>query len=345
MKIETTKLQNDWKQFNLINDNGMSIRLLNYGGIITQIITPDKDGTFENIVLGYKNYKDYETDPNFFGALIGRVAGRIQEANFEIDGKKHELEANDGANHLHGGSNGLHRVIWDTEPFQENDTIGVKLSHSSSDGEGGYPGNIKVSVTYMLNNKNELILQYSGTTDKTTPLTMTNHSYFNLSGNVKDTINNHHVIIDSKQFVELDDKLIPTGTITNAVNTPFDFRQGRKLNDGITTKAKQNKIAGNGYDHYFLFDHDRRESVVVKDTGNGRVLTIETDQPGMVMYTANNLGSGLELAEGPSKKHLGVCFETQGSPASLHHKGFPSVIVQPGEIYHQRTTFRFSVEY
>ncbi len=344
MNIETIKLQNGWKQFDLRNDNGMIISLLNYGGIITRIIAPDRDGNAENVVLGFKNVQDYKTDPNFFGALIGRVAGRIQGAAFELDGTVYELEANDGVNHLHGGSHGFHKVIWETESFQEEDSIGVRLSHSSKDGEGGYPGNIELSVTYRLTNANELILEYEATTDKTTPLTLTNHSYFNLSGNLKDTIHQHQVRIDSHQFLELDEHLIPAGTILEAEQTPFDFRRGRILDDGISSGNEQNTIAGAGYDHYFLFDHSHTETVVVKEMTSGRVLAIETDQPGMVMYTANNLQSGMELAEALSKKHLGVCFETQSSPASLHHERFPNVILHPDETYKQRTVFRFTTE-
>jgi len=188
MKIETIRLQNDWQQFCLMNDNGMVVRLLNFGGIITDIFAPDKDGKLENVVLGYNDYQDYETDTNFFGAIIGPVAGRIENANFSLNSNKYLLEKNDGGNHLHGGTNGFHRVIWEADTFQTDDAIGVKLSHKSKDGENGYPGNINVTVTYTLNNANQLILDYSATIDKKTYLTLTNHSYFNLSGDLKDTI-------------------------------------------------------------------------------------------------------------------------------------------------------------
>jgi len=343
MKIETIRLQNDWQQFNLMNDNGMVVRLLNFGGIITEILAPDKDVNFENVVLGYNDYQDYETDTNFFGAIIGPVAGRVENANFSLNSNKYLLEKNDGENHLHGGTNGFHRVIWDAEPFQTDDAVGVKLNHKSKDGEDGYPGNINVTVTYTLNNANQLILDYSATTDKLTYLTLTNHSYFNLSGNLKDTIHNHYVTIDSHQIAELNEGLIPTGKIINTTNSPFDFGNGRTLNDGIISDARQNKIAGNGCDHYFIFDHNKKKQVTAEDASSGRVLTIEADQPGMVMYTANNLDNGLELSEGVSKKHAGVCFETQGSPASIHHEGFPSIILYADETYKKQTVFTFGV--
>ncbi len=225
-----------------------------------------------------------------------------KNASLSIDGKLYKLEANDGRNHLHSGTNGFHHVIWDAEPFELDDSVGVKLRYFSQDGENGYPGNVKVAVTYTLTNDNELVLDYWAYTDQTTPLALTNHSYFNLSGNLRDTVHGHQVTVDSQQFVELDAELIATGKRVNVEETSFDFRQGRKLEDGIIAGNKQNKIVGNGYDHYFIFnDHNKEESVTVKDESSGRVLTIETDQPGMVMYTANNLEAGLALLEGASK--------------------------------------------
>lgn len=344
MKIESKYILEKWQEFTLINDQGMSVSALDYGGIITKILAPDRNGNMENIVLRYKNYADYETNPNYFGALIGRVAGRIQYASFELNGKKYTLEKNDSDNHLHGGSTGFHQVIWNAEPFQTNDTAGLKLAHKSSDGEGRYPGNAAIEVTYTLNNDNQFIIDYSAVSDKTTPLTLTNHSYFNLSGNFKSTVHQHHVTMDSREFVELDEELIPTGRLIDVSGTSFDFRNGRLLEDGFKDNFKQNKIAGGGYDHNFIFDKMQEKDVIVYEKQSGRVLAINTDQPGMVMYTSNGLEEGLELAEGSSGKHLGVCFETQASPASLHHEGFPSVILKADEAYNKRTIFSFGVE-
>ncbi|WP_309228268.1 aldose epimerase family protein [Virgibacillus saliphilus] len=298
----------------------------------------------ENVVLGYKDYGDYETNPNFFGALIGPVAGRIQDATFELNEKTYALEANDGENHLHGGSNGFHQVIWHVEPFETNSSVGLKLSHTRADQEGGYPGNVDVCVIYTLNNANQLMLEYRATSNQATPFTVTNHSYFNLSGNLKNTVHNHHVTMDSGKFIELDEELIPTGQWYRVAGTTFDFRNGGLLQDGFNDKLEQNQIAGSGYDHYFIFDDKQEQNVIVRDSDSGRTLTIQTDQPGMVMYTANTLEEGLELAEGLSKKHLGVCFETQASPASLHHEGFPNVILEGESTYNKRTLFSFGVE-
>ena len=206
--------------------------------------------------------------------------------------------ANEGGHHLHGGDGGFHQVIWQASPFQTDDTVGVKLSHKSLDGEGGYPGTIEVAVTYTLTNNNELILDYSGTSDKTTVLTMTNHSYFNLSGNLATTIHNHHVTMDSDEFIELDTGLIPTGKKINVANTPFDFRTGRKLVDGISSLSAQNRVANHGYDHYFILNQTQQQNISVKEDISGRVMTIKTNQPGVVMYTSNTLDEELDLAEG-----------------------------------------------
>lgn len=324
MDIIKKDILGKWQEYTLTNNKGMSASFLDYGGIITKIRVPDRNGKTENVVLCYKNYADYEANPNFFGALIGPVAGRIQDASFELDGQLYSLEKNEGIHHLHGGTSGFHQIIWDIEPFESEDHIGVKLTHTSADGVGGYPGNVDVVITYTLNNDNELTMDYWASTDQTTPLTLTNHSYFNLSGDLKNTVHEHRVTANSDHFVELDQELIPTGKKLDVTASNFDFRKGRKLGDGFADNSVQHKVANNGYDHYFLFND--KGNVAITEADSGRTLSIKTDQPGMVMYTSNNLDEGLELNEGRSRKYLGVCFETQASPASLHHEGFPSVI-------------------
>ncbi|WP_318615878.1 aldose epimerase family protein [Sporosarcina sp. YIM B06819] len=344
MKIEISDILGKWIEYTLVNEQGMSVCVLNYGGIITEILVPDRNGKIENVVLGFKNYVDYESNQNYFGALIGRVAGRIQGGSFELKGKTYDLEKNNKDNHLHGGSSGFHQVIWNVKPFQTVNTIGLKLTHKSSDGEGGYPGNLDVTITYKLNNNNQFIIDYSATSDQPTPLTLTNHSYFNLSGDLKNTVHHHNVTIDSEQFIELDEELIPTGKLINVAGTSFDFRNGQLLGDGFKDDSVQNKIAGNGHDHYFIFNQGKENAVVVKDTDSGRIMRLKTNQPGMVLYTSNTMEDGMELKENFSEKYLGVCFETQGSPASLHHDGFPSVVLNAGEQYKKQTVFSFGVE-
>ncbi|MGM0902969.1 MAG: aldose epimerase family protein [Bacillota bacterium] len=344
MNIQTKEILGKWQEFTLTNDKQMSVSVLNYGGIITKILVPDRNGVVENVALGFKDYQDYEANPPFLGALIGRVAGRIQGSSFELNGEKYSLEANDGENHLHGGSEGFHQVIWEVTPFHTDGTVGLTLTHKSADGEGGYPGNVEVKVIYTLNNENQLSLAYEATSDQTTALTLTNHCYFNLSGDLKNTVEDHHVTIDSRQFVELDANLIPTGSMLQVEGTSFDFRQGRRLGDGFNGEFEQNKIAGNGYDHYFIFDHSTKQQAIVREPNSGRVMSVKTNQSGMVMYSGNSLDDQMQLAEARSQKYLGVCFETQASPASLHHEGFPDVRLNAGEKYEKETVFTFGVE-
>ncbi|MFC0299229.1 aldose epimerase family protein [Virgibacillus soli] len=341
MKITSEKVLNKWVETTLTNNNGMQVRFLNFGGIITEIIVPNRDGVLENVVLGYRQYEEYEQNPNYFGAIIGRVAGRIQDASFHLDGKRYELENNEETRHLHGGSGGFHQVMWETSPFQTNNQIGVQLSHTSPDGEGGYPGRVNVTVTYTLTNKNEFFIDYQAISDKKTILTLTNHTYFNLTGQQKETVGNHFVNMNSDQFIELNQNLLPTGKLIDVTHTPFDFRKGKRLIEGLKATHPQNITVGHGYDHYFLFNKDAEPSIIVKEDTSGRILEINTDQPGVVMYTGNGLDNQLQLREGMSKKYLGVCFETQGPPASLHQQGLPSILLEANEPYKKQTRFAF----
>lgn len=342
LEITEESLENNWKIFKLVNDNQISVGILNYGGIITEIMVPDKNGKVENIVLGYEKYHDYARDSNFFGAIIGRVAGRIQGASFKLGGETYPLEKNEGNHHLHSGKTGFNKVVWQAEPFYTNEAVGLKLHHYSPHNDGGYPGALNVTVTYTLHSENKLSIDYEAKSDRASILTLTNHTYFNLSGNLKRSIHEHKITMNSKHFIELDKELIPTGNFIDVTGTSFDFRKGRKLAEGLNNKNQQNEIVGSGYDHYFVFNEKEREAVVFEES-SGRILKLETDQPGMVMYTGNNLEEGLRLNYGKSRKHLGVCFETQASPASLYHEGFPSIYVDKDEKYSKRTTFTFEV--
>ncbi|WP_079527734.1 aldose epimerase family protein [Halobacillus hunanensis] len=341
MQISEEHLSNNWKRFTLTNDRGMSVSALNFGGIITEVLVPDKNGVIENVVLGYERAEDYKDDPNFFGAIIGRIAGRIDGSNFSLKGKEYPLEANDGANHIHGGSNGFHTKVWKAHSFQTDSTVGVAFKYDSPDLEEGYPGNLYVTVTYQLNNRNQLTIDYQAHSDLDTPVALTNHTYFNLSGNLKRTIHNHLVSMNSSTYAELNEDLIPTGNRNTVTGTPFDFRKMRPLQEGICSEYKQNLLAKSGYDHYFLFDQKQEDAVVVQDLESGRIMRIHTDQPGMVMYTSNNLTNDHQLTGRQSAKYLGVCFETQGTPASLHHSGFPSIVLKANDPYSQQTSFSF----
>ena len=318
----------------------MQISFLDYGGIITKISVPDQYETIENVVLGYKDLMDYEFNPNYFGALVGRVAGRIQNAAFILSNKHFQIEENENGHHLHGGSKGAHQVIWKTVPFRTNSAIGVKLHHTFKEEDDLYPGNVPVTITYTLTDKNQFFIDYEATTDKPTILTITNHSYFNLSGNLKNTIHNHRVTINSSKFTELDSSMLPTGRLVDVTKTPFDFRDGKAIGDGITSNHEQIKLAGNGFDHFFVFDNPNGE-ITIEEPNSRRTLSINTNQPGMVMYTANGLDKGLELNHRLSDKYMGICFETQASPASLQHSSLPSIILLPNQVYKKQTQFTF----
>ncbi len=344
MEIQTEKRTvagQIWTEHTLVNDQGMSVSCLDYGGIITAIHTPDRNGKIENVVLGYANDEDYLDNPNFFGALIGRVAGRIEAASFSLDGKDYTLPANEENHHLHGGVTGFHQILWETTPFQTDTAVGVTLSHVFADGDGGYPGEVAVNISYTLTNENNFSIAYQAKSDQDTIFTTTNHSYFNLSGNLKRDILHHEIEMDASHFIELDHELIPTGQILAVDNTVFDFRKAHQIIDGVHSVDQQNLVASNGFDHYFIFDHIKSSNVTVTDHESGRRLAVQTDQPGMVMYTSNGLDDTFELKERYSSKYLGVCLETQSSPGSLEHDSFPNILLKKDEIYHKTTTFSF----
>ncbi|MBM7551567.1 aldose epimerase family protein [Thalassobacillus pellis] len=323
------------------NKKGIEVTCLDYGCVITKIMAPDVDGVSENIVLGFDDFQDYLEHSPYFGSVVGRVAGRIRGASFELNGKEYDLPKNDGENHLHGGPNGFWNVVWEGEPFETADEVGVKFSYRSRDGEEGYPGHVDVSVTYSLNNDNELNIIYAGTTDQDTLLNLTNHSYFNLSGDVKRDILQHELKIASNEFLELDEELLPTGKRVDVTGTAFDFRNGQKIEAGVKSADPQNKLAGNGYDHPFLLTG----GIELTDSISGRKLTMETDQPSVVVYTSNMLEGDFQIRGVDAENYLGICLETQYPPDAIHHSDFPSIVLKKGEEYKSQTTFRFGVNY
>lgn len=325
--------------FTLRNSHGVEITAINYGCIITSIVTPDKSGKLENIVLGHEKLEDYIHDPNYLGAIVGRVAGRIRGGSFQLDEKTFHLATNDPPNHLHGGLKGLNKVVWDAAIIDN----GITFTYVSPSGEEGYPGNLTIEVTYLLNNDNELSIHYEALTDEKTLVTLTNHSYFNLSGNVQRNIVNHTLTLKSNSFLELDEELIPTGRFLEVENTPFDFTRGRKIKEGIVSEHPQNILVGEGYDHPFLLSKNHENEMVLKDMESGRTLTVETDEPAVVVYTGNSLGAEGDFRGIPSQKYLGICLETQALPDAIHHSHFPSIVVDKGQTYTSVTTYKFGV--
>ncbi|MFC0027642.1 aldose epimerase family protein [Neobacillus cucumis] len=326
--------------YTLVNDHGLEVTAINYGCIITKIVAPDRNKNFENIVLGYDTLNEYVKDSSYLGAIAGRVAGRIKDGSFELDGTEYLLAKNDHGNHLHGGIKGFNKVFWDAEIIED----GVRFSYKSPDGEEGYPGNLIVQVTYTLNNNNELTIEYAAQTDKKTLVTVTNHSYFNLSGNLKRDILNHTLKIQSDRFLELDSEFIPTGKSIQVEDTPFDFTSERAINTGVTSTYAQNVLVGEGYDHPFLLKTNKDKEINLKDPESGRTLTIETDEPAVVVYTGNSLPSEGEFCGITSRKYLGICLETQGLPDAVHHPHFPTVILDKGEQYSSKTVYQFGIE-
>jgi len=340
MKIIKKPIQNNWDEYIMTNGKGMEIHFLNFGGIITRIYTPDQEGNVENVVLGYKDYQDYLHNEDFFGAIIGRVAGRIKNASFQLKVENYTLENNDGDHHLHGGSQSFHNTLWEVKTFKNSKEVGAKLSYMSPHMENGHPGNLKVLVTYWLIKQNEFIIDYKAKTDQDTIIALTNHSYFNLSGNNKDTIENHHFSLSSSEFLELDDTLTPTRNVIPVKDTAFDLQEGDYLKAGISSDHLQNKIIDQGYDHHFLFNK-KKDQVKVTEEKSGRSLSISSTHPGLTLYTANTLGKQHILDHEKSKAYMGVCLETQEHPASLYMEQLPSVVLKKDDVYEKQTVFRF----
>ncbi|NKE04791.1 aldose epimerase family protein [Mesobacillus selenatarsenatis] len=326
--------------FTLRNEQGMEVTAINYGCIITKINVPDRDGKFENVVLGHDTLDEYVNDPYFLGAVVGRVAGRLKAGSFELDGKNFTLVQNDNSNHLHGGLKGFDKVVWDAKVIDD----GVLFSYLSKDGEEGYPGNLYIEVTYRLNNDNELSIQYRSQTDQKTLLTVTNHSYFNLSGNLKRDVLDHSLKLKSSRFLELDKEFLPTGRMLDVKDTPFDFTKGSIVKTGAESNHPQNVLVGNGYDHPFILDDNRDNEIVLKDPDSGRTLTVETDEPAVVVYSGNSLKEEGNFRGVPCRKYLGICLETQNYPDSIHHPHFPSMVLDKGEMYSSITKYKFGLE-
>ena len=334
----------DVYEYTLKNKNGIEISCLNYGCTITKIITPDRNGIYENIVLGFENIVAYQTNPTYFGVVVGRVAGRIQDAQFELEGKTYKVASNDGPNHLHGGLQGFHKVVWDVEITEKEEQASIGFSYTSVDGEEGYPGTLIAKVTYTLNEANEFRIDYHGQSDKTTLFNPTNHTYFNLSGDLKKDISQHCLTIDSSSFLELTQQLLPTGRFVDVQDTVFDFRTGRKISEGIHSAHPQNIIAGHGYDHPFVLSSNQNKEIVLYDEQSGRSLIVETDAVSVVLYTGNQISHGLDMNGIESRPYLGLCLETQGLPDAIHHLHFPSTILREGQVFSTVTQYTFSVQ-
>ena len=320
----------------LSNQQGMEISIINYGGIITSWTAKDKNGNYEDIVLGFNELSEYEKDSPYFGAIIGRFGNRIAKGKFSIEGKEYTLAVNNEENHLHGGLKGFDKVVWNASTSITDSSASLILTYLSEDMEEGYPGNLEVEVIYTLNNKDELSVTYKAITDKTTIVNLTQHSYFNLSANFNSTILNHELVLNSDSFLPVDNTLIPTGEFRNVANTPFDFRFPKIIGLQIDEEDPQLKN-GFGYDHCWVLNEQEKGVRFVAsafEPESRRFLEVFSDEPGIQFYSGNFLDGTL-----PSKNNgryefrSGFCLETQHYPNSPNQNNFPSVIYRPQEEY------------
>lgn len=327
-------------QATLTNSNGMIVKIINYGGTVTNIIVPDKKGTMGDVVLGYDSLSGYRQKNNpYMGCLVGRYANRIANAKFTLDGKTYNLAANNNGNTLHGGLVGFDKVVWDMKPLPGDSSL--VLTYASKDGEEGYPGNLQVEVIYTLRNDNALQIDYKATTDKPTPVNLTNHSYFNLSAGDDATVLDHEIQIEGDAYTAVNDKLIPTGVNPPVKGTPMDFTVMKKIGKDI------DKVSG-GYDHNWVLRDSSTQlhkAASLHHVFSGRFMEVYTTQPGIQFYTGNFLDGTLTGKENRKYiQHSGLCLETQHFPDGPNQPGFPTTILKPGETYVQQTVYKFSVK-
>ena len=334
--------------YTLTNENGVEVKIISYGGIVTSIRVPDKEGNVEDVVLGFESLEGYlQAGVPYFGAIVGRYGNRIADGQFTLDGETYQLAKNDGPNHLHGGLKGFDKVLWEGEAINTEEGAGVKLHYLSEDMEEGYPGNLSVDVVYMLTNDNELRIDYEATTDKPTIVNLTNHAYFNLTGDMTKDILDHQVMINADQFVPVTETLIPVGELRPVEGTPFDFTEPTAIGKRINDENEQLGF-GKGYDHCWVLNDPGEElslAATVHEPVSGRYMEVFTTEPGIQFYTGNFLDGTLKREGGGTFKHRsGFCLETEHFPDSPNQPDFPSVVLRPGDLYQTNTVYKFSVK-
>ena len=330
--------------YTLTNTSGLEARVITYGGIIVSLRTPDRDGNLDDVVLGFDSLEGYLAKHPFFGTLVGRYANRISKGRFSLDGIEYELARNNGENHLHGGIKGFDKVVWRDRSFQDENGVGIVLEYTSADGEEGYPGTLNAQVTYTLNGDNELICDYRATTDRATPINLTQHSYFNLAGQGAGNILGHLLELNAAAFTPIDAQLIPTGEIRAVEGTSMDFRTETSIGARINSPEEQIQLGG-GYDHNFVLNRTGEGPSLaarVREPVSGRVMEVYTTEPGVQLYTGNFLDGTLTGKGGHVYQHrFGFCLETQHFPDSPNRPEFPSTILRPDQVFQSRTVFKF----
>lgn len=329
------------------NKNGVEMKVTNYGGIITSLKTPDKNGVLEDVVLGYDSLDGYLKESPFFGAIVGRYGNRIAKGKFKLDGKEYTLAINNPPNSLHGGPKGFDKVVWTIEEIMSINGPALKLSYLSKDMEEGFPGNLQAEAIYTLTENNELRFDYKATTDKATVVNLTQHTYFNLTGNTKRDILNHMLEINSDEIVPVDKTLIPTGKFRKVAGTPFDFTTTQAVGSRINDKDEQLEFGG-GYDHCYVLRPSKdtlNYAAAVSDPESGRKIEVYTTEPGIQFYSGNFLtGSITGKGNVVYSKRFGLCLETEHYPDSPNQPQFPSVTLKPGEVYKTTTVYKFSAQ-
>ncbi|MBI5387009.1 MAG: galactose mutarotase [Verrucomicrobia bacterium] len=326
--------------FTLRNAGGMTVKVMSYGAILTELHVPDRSGHFTNVVLGSDNLAAYLKGHPAAAAVIGRYANRIAKARFTLDGVEHQVTVNSGQNHIHGGRKNFSGVVWQAKALPARATEGaVQFTYLSKDGEEGFPGNFTVTVTYTLTDDNELRLDYEARTDKATVVNLTNHAYFNLAGS-GDCLG-HQLWLAADRYTPSDDELIPTGEIASVKGTPLDFTTPT----AIGARIEQLKPRPGGYDHNFVLGGDGKSLKLfarVVEPASGRVMEVSTTEPGAQLYTANHVRSFTGVGGATFGKHAGLCLETQHFPDSPNKPNFPSCVLRPGEVFKSATVFKFS---
>ena len=332
--------------YTLTNDHGVAASVIDYGATLTGIVTPDRDGKLGDITLGFNELEPY-LNPKcpYLGPVVGRVANRIGHGRAVIEGQTYQLAVNNGPNHLHGGKRGFDKYIWSADSQKGRDRVAVTLTRRSADGEENYPGNLDVKVTYTLTNDDELFIDYTAVTDKTTIVNLTNHAYFNLAGPGSGRIDEHVLMLNADHYTPSDENLLPTGEIAPVAGTCYDFRRPKPIGRDLPLTPGD----PNGYDNNFVLNGPEKDGEVglvarVEEPTTGRVLEVLTTEPGVQFYTGNFLDGTFTGREGtPYDRRGGFCLETQHFPDAVHHPEFPSIELRPGQTYRHTTVFKFSV--
>jgi aldose 1-epimerase len=325
-----------------LNARGLEVRAIPYGAIIVSIRVPDRRGDLADVVLGFDDLQGYLERSRYFGAVVGRYGNRIANGRFSLDGRTYQLATNNGPNHLHGGVKGFDKVVWRAQADRPEGGTRVVFSYTSRDGEEAYPGTLNARVTYEVNERNELSVEYEATTDAPTPVNLTQHTYFNLAGEGRGDILGHVLALDADQFLPVDETMIPTGELAGVAGTPFDFRRPTPIGARINDAHEQLK-RGTGYDHSFVVQGapGLRRAAHVVEPASGRTLEIVTTEPGVQFYSGNHLSGQAGKAGHTYAARSGFCLETQHYPDSPNHAHFPSTILRPGATYRSKTVFIF----